>query len=191
MSGFLLTVFTSQRKKNEKRKKCLFATLLRINMPILLYTPFRIHGALEKSKVESHILDPSNVIKFLLTSQTENSRCSIAKLPIQLSESNIQNISSLRGVLEYCQEKLEGENLEGLPLLLTADSMLRVFALENPVFCSSFSDLFPDKAFKFVHSEFVSFLLRFGLPDGVIHHLTVESLVAEFMPDVFQRQVCL
>lgn len=45
--------------------------------------------------------------------------------------------------------------LEGLPLLLTADGLLRKFDSNKPVYRSAFSDLFADRADLFVHPEFV------------------------------------
>jgi sacsin len=181
------------KEKDENRQQ-LLTTLLRIRMPLLLYTPLKIRKALQTSKVECHLLAPENVVKFLLTSQEKSSRCNIGKLPIQLSNSNIQNESSLHRIIEYCKKALteSPQHLEGLPLLLTADKILRVFTSDSPVYCSSFSDLFPDKSFKFVHPDFVPKLSSFcGMEHDIIRSLTIESLADEFMPDVFSGKLAL
>jgi hypothetical protein len=180
--------------KEEEReiRLSLLAALLRIHMPVLLYTPLNIHKAMLESEVESRFLDPENVIKFLLTSQDESSRCNIGKLPVQLNSSNIQNKSNLRSILEYCEKTLKKfpEYIQGLPLLLTDDNMLRAFSSESPVYCSLFSKLFPDKAFTFVQIDFVSLLSTFcGLEPDVIRDLTIQSLATEFMPDVFNGKL--
>ena len=171
--------------KEEERgiQQSLLGALLRIRMPVLLYTPLKIHEALLESEVESRLLTPENVIEFLLTSQDESSRCNIGKLPVQLSSSNIQNMSNLQSILEYCETALKKapQNLEGLPLLLTDDNMLRAFTSESPVYCSLFSDLFPDKASKFVHLNFVSLLTTFyKLNADIIRDLTIRTFRAFF-----------
>ena len=182
----------SKGKKDNRQQ--LLTTLLRIRMPLLLYTPLKIYNSLVTSKVECQLLAPENVIQFLLTSQEKSSRCNVGKLPIQLSISNIQNELSLQRIIEYCKKALKKtpQHLEGLPLLLTADSMLRVFTPESPVYCSSFSDLFPDKLSKFVHPNFVLQLLSFyTLEHDIIRDLTVELLAGEFMPDAFSGKLAL
>ena len=186
-------VYFTEKEKRE-RQNVLLAALLRIRMPILLYTPLRIRDALVKSEVESHVLAPENVIQFLLTWQDESSRCSIGKLPIELSSSKIQNTLNLRSILEYCKETLKTSRqlLQGLPLLLTGDNMLRAFSSESPVYCTLFSKLFPDKCFKFVHLDFVQLLSAFcEVEPGVMHDLTIKSMAIEFMPDVFEGKLPL
>ena len=186
-------VYFTEEEKREKQK-VLLGALLRIRMPVLLYTPLKIHDALVKSEVESHVLAPENVIQFLLTWQEESFRCNIGKLPIHLRSSNIQNIRHLRSILEYCAEVLRKspEHLQGLPLLLTDDNLLRAFSSESPVYCSSFSKLFPDKCFMFVHLDFVPLLSTFcGLESDIICDLTISSLATEFMPDVFAGKLPL
>ena len=181
-------------KEEQERQNELLAALLRIRMPVLLYTPVRIRDALEKSEVESHVLSPGNVIQFLLTWQDESTRCNIGNLPIQISSSNIQNKPNLKSILEYCNDNLKKspESLQGLPLLLTGDNMLRAFSSESSVYCTTFSKLFPDKCFKFVHLDFVKVLSAFcGVQPGVIRDLSIKSLAIEFMPDVFEGKLPL
>ena len=187
------TVYFTEEETRGKQSVLLNA-LLQIRMPILLYTPFKIHEALVNSKVESHLLAPENVIQFLLTWQEESSRCTIRDLPIQLSSSSIQNNINLQHILEYCKETLQksAQLLQKLPLLLTDDNILRVFTSESPVYCTSFSKLFPDKSFKFVHLEFVELLSAFcGKEPAIIRDLTIQSLATEFMPDVFTEKLPL
>ena len=181
-------------KDEDQEDQVLLDALLQIRMPILLFTPLKIHNALAKSEIKSHVLAPENVIQFLLNWQEESSRCSIGKLPIDLSSSNIQSKLNLRSILEYSKKTLKTslECLQGLPLLLTDDNMLRAFTSESPVYCTSFSKLFPDKCFKFVHLEFVQLLSAFcGMGPGIICDLTLQPLATEFMPDVFEGKLPL
>ena len=85
--------------------------------------------------------------------------------------------------------------LEGLPLLLTADGLLRKFDSNKPVYSSAFSDLFAERADLFVHSEFfdelphVSRMINEGKPlPGVMVDFEVGSL-ALYMPDVFSTDL--
>jgi sacsin len=184
--------FTEEKEREELQQ--LLATLLRIRMPVLLYTPSKIHVALLKSDVESHLLAPQNVVEFLLTSQDETCRCDIGKLPVPLNSSSIQNKSNLQSILIYCEAVLKEfpQNLEGLPLLLTDDNTLRVFTAKKPVYCSSFSKLFPTKSFKFVHSYFVEQLSTFcEVEPDIIRGLSIPALDSELMPDIFRGKLAL
>ncbi len=70
--------------------------------------------------------------------------------------------------------------------------MLRAFTSESPVYCSLFSDLFPDKSFQFIHLDFVLLLSTFcELKPDIIRDLTIQSLATEFLPDVFSGRLVL
>ena len=189
--------FFIEESERDKRRE-LFAVLLRTYMPLLLYSSSIIHKALTKTDIPnvSSLLDPKIVINFLLTTQNKKSECKIGELPMDLNDTTIENKFDLEKVIDYCKNEKEFPGmLEGLPLLLTADGMLRIFDSENPVYRSTFSDLFPDKAHMFVDPKFVPvFSDVFAketkdkpLPQ-VMLNLTVSSL-AYFMPDVFQGRM--
>ena len=172
----------------------LFPVLLRVHMPLLVYSPVRIHHAFNEAEIHSNLLNSKSVIDFLRTSQCDNSKCKIGKLPADLKETAIRSRSDLRQLIAYCRkEKQFFAQLEGLPLLLTADGLLRSFDSSSPVYRSVFSDLFPARAHRFVHPEFVKELTDVSekvdedqpLPQAMLD-LTVSSL-ASFMADVFPK----
>lgn len=178
--------------KERETQRFLVATLLQIRMPVLQFTPLRICEAFEKSGIETNILSPETTIYFLRNSQDNNSRCDIGKLPLPLVKSKLENTEKLESILMYCMtaENIFLSNPVGLPLLLTQDEMLRVFQTNCNIYCSAYSDLFPDKSSKFVYDKFVSILSKLT-PSKFMHDLTIPSLAEEFMPDMFMGKLSL
>ena len=130
--------------------------LLRIGLPVLNYTPPYIYRGFQQVEVSSRLLCPTSVIDFLRQLESE---CKISyggQLPSKLEDTSISTIEDLKELISYCRKD---ENfvslLEGLPLLLTADGLLRCFDSSNPVFHSKFSDLVPHKSHLFIHPNFV------------------------------------
>ncbi|XP_060112712.1 sacsin-like [Heteronotia binoei] len=67
-------------------------------------------------------------------------------LPHPLNQTPVKNSSGASALLNFCLNGLCSENircLEGLPLLVTQDDMLRHFSQKDPVYQSSASVLFP------------------------------------------------
>ena len=177
-----------QLKLDEDR---LFKLLLRVNLPLLLYSPTVVYFHFLSAEVTCNSLTPLNVIRFMRSFSDSNSNCQVGNLPINLMKSNIRDIAELKVLIQYCQmEEQFPECLEGLPILLTADGQLRVFDSSKPVYRSKFSDLFPQDGNLFVHPDLV-----YSLPDidklpenRVMQQFTVNSLNQHF-PRVFPEHM--
>ncbi|XP_028408299.1 LOW QUALITY PROTEIN: sacsin-like [Dendronephthya gigantea] len=173
-----------QLKLDEDR---LFKLLLRVNLPLLLYSPTMLYYRFSSAEVTCNTLTPLTVINFMRSFSDANSNCHVGNLPINLMKSNIREIAALKVLIQYCQrEEKFPDFLEGLPILLTADGQLRVFDSGKPVYRSTFSDLFPEDENLFVHPDLV-----YSVPDvdklpenRVMQLLTVNALNQHF-PRVF------
>ena len=173
-----------QTKLDEKR---LYKLLLRMHLPLLLYSPTMVYYCFQQAEITCNVLAPMNVINFIRTFSVPNSNCRVGNLPIHLKKTNIRELSDLEVLIDYCKMEEQFANvLEGLPLLLTADGLLRVFDARNPVYRSKFSDLLPGEANLFVHPNLVYKLPEINnLPERrVMQSFTVHALNQHF-PAIF------
>nr|XP_016851547.1 PREDICTED: sacsin-like [Anolis carolinensis] len=107
-------------------------------VPAFVYLQ-RIHDEFLKAKADVLTLDPPSLCHFLKNLPD-------LSLPCPLKETPIKTTSNCLALLEFCLSKLLPEDIscvEGLPLLVTKDGMLRCFSREAPVYQSRISDLFP------------------------------------------------
>ena len=168
--------------------------LLRIGLPLLLYSPLKVYNGFQEARGCGSLLSPKGVLEFLRTFRSKKTVCEIGQLPSKLEDTKIGSIEELDKLINYCKEEETFNSLlEGLPLLLTADCHLRVFDHNNVVYLSKYSDLFPDQAHLFVHPRFA---YKYKLPKiienveqkdsipRVMCPFTLEAL-AQFIPDVF------
>ncbi len=173
-----------QTKLDEKR---LYKLLLRMHLPLLLYSPTMVYYCFQQAEITCNVLAPMNVINFIRTFSVPNSNCRVGNLPVHLKKTNIRELSDLEVLIDYCKMEEQFANvLEGLPLLLTADGLLRVFDARNPVYRSKFSDLLPEEANLFVHPNLVYKLPEINnLPERrVMQSFTVHALNQHF-PAIF------
>ena len=127
---------------------------LDIHLPVARYSPKSVQEGFEKADASLRVVSPESIVSALA-----NSECRIGELPCNIEDTTIGNESKLRELILYCKH-IENfrDRLAGLPLLLTADNMLRVFSPDEKAYCSEFCDLFPKRASKFVHPEIVLYL---------------------------------
>ncbi|XP_028392629.1 sacsin-like [Dendronephthya gigantea] len=128
--------------------------LLALGFCLLSHTPNKIHENF-KAVGRSQDVSPDHVRVFLSHQKPFKD-----SLPRKVNDTPLQDASSIYELTKYCA-KAENffENLEGLPLLLTQDGILRSFDHENIVFCSRFSQLLPSRPdiflFHFIRSLYV------------------------------------
>ena len=119
--------------------------LQEFGLQIIVASP-EIMTTLQKCEIAVTFLSPVSVCQFLKTAPPENYFGTKGKDGIHLEESSFKNESTLRMLTQYCQKDEDFKwKLEGMPLLLTADGMLRTFDADNPVYYSSYLDLLPNE----------------------------------------------
>ncbi|XP_063069594.1 sacsin [Engraulis encrasicolus] len=100
-------------------------------------------------------LCPHNVREFLKEKSVNDVQKTVAGLPLPLDKTLVKNKGQFSLLLEFCMRDIEKENmqcLDGLPLLLTQDEMLRVFDKESPKHVSRHWKIFQEHKAEFVHS---------------------------------------
>ncbi len=165
--------------------------LVRTGLPVLLHAPHRIHRSFRSAGVTLHEVSPKNIIDFLREFESKKSACTIENLPKKLETTTVKTVAELSALIEYCcKDEDFGEHLEGLPLLLTQDSYLKVFDPCQPVFHSEFGDLFPTQSHLFVHSQIVHRIPRnvTKSKENIVVEFTVEDL-AGLLPHMFTDTV--
>ena len=107
--------------------------------------------AFKKSDVNTTCVSPSSVLDFF---KTYSSQDSLGTVGIDISETPFENVESLALLLRYCKRDFHFlERLDGLPLLLTQDNILRTFDVYNPKFLSRYHDILPNAKDMFVHEH--------------------------------------
>ena len=177
--------------ERSSKQEPLWKVLLQIRLPLLVNSPTKICDGFKEAEVTSCLVSAERVINVLRTFHESTSKCEIGDLPSKLEHTMVRGIAELKELIAYCKTEEDFVSLLiGLPLLLTADGKLRVFNTDNPVYCSDFSDLFPNRTHLFVHPKLVNDLsdtIMNGKDEStpqILRHLTVSSL-ASFIPDVF------
>ena len=206
----VLFVNKSKNPKDPDVTDAIMKIFLDIYLPVAAHSPLSVQQGFENAGIVIRVVSPETVLLALRTFDSANAaECKIGSLPCKIEDTTIDKGSNLRKLINYCKQ---GENfrkyLTGLPLLLTADGILRVFSEEEKAYCSRFSDLFPKRAHAFVHPEIVASLSGILYNDkpartsdqkvegstsdesntetfpSVLLHLT-SDVVATFMSDVF------
>ena len=121
-------------------------TLLEIGFCLLSHTPTAVHECFKAAKHYQDV-SPEQVREFL----HHHSKIK-ESLPKKVEETVLQKSNNVSELTKYCAkaEDFLGD-LEGLPLLLTQDGILRCFCQDFIVFCSKFNQLLPSRPDLFLH----------------------------------------
>ena len=122
--------------------------LLAVGFPLVSLPSFVCDSFLSAG-VKVTYVTPASVIDFFASS-----RCRMAdSLPVNISESKLVSETNLKMVLSFCLQDSDdaAQRLDGLPLLLCHDNLLRSFSVADPVYRTDHSDLLPGLRHKFLH----------------------------------------
>ncbi|XP_071510274.1 sacsin-like [Diadema antillarum] len=172
------------RPPSPKKHEILKKLLQQIGFPVIespVWVVRRVMQPSQKRKERKTPLavlqvTPSTVVNFL----RGKNRLS-TQLPIPISRSKLQNKDNLTLLLAYCMEQ-DKLALDGLPLLLTQDGMLRVFSPSARVFKSEHAELFPKNSPNFLHKEFLHRIP--AKQDSVLRDLDITA-IAKMMSENF------
>ncbi|EPY87075.1 sacsin [Camelus ferus] len=102
---------------------------------------------------------PADVRSFLMTFSSPDTNCHIGKLPCRLQQTNLKLFHSLKLLVDYCFKDAE-ENaieVEGLPLLITLDSVLQTFDAKRPKFLTTYHELIPSRKDLFMNTLYLKY----------------------------------
>ncbi len=163
--------------------------LLDCGFKLLEATPVVVEN-FQKAGVDIDFMSPDGVLLFFKSYSSEKSICELGSLPAKVEETPFRDARTVRIALEYCKTNAAFlENLDGLPLLLTRDGVLRVFDAENPVFVTKHDDLIPQRTDLFVHRSLKETVFKEVNVDSadVFRQFTIEAL-AEILHHRFEAE---
>ncbi|CAG2253117.1 unnamed protein product [Mytilus edulis] len=71
-----------------------------------------------------------------------------------VNETVFQNIVNVKKCIKYCQgSDTFNDELEDLPLCVTADGILRAFKHERPIYWSRYNSMVPESNHRFIHND--------------------------------------
>ncbi|MEE6483233.1 hypothetical protein FKM82_013475 [Ascaphus truei] len=136
---------------------------------------YSIYAEFKRAEVKVLKLSPETLRNFLRHVQLHPQGYA---LPIPVGESLLRTESNCKLLLESC---LQGPNtekvidLEGVPLLVTEDGMLRHFSLDEPRYYTHFYELFQAYSDKFAKLKVVSILFHVLVKSGFLQTLPIQK----------------
>ncbi|XP_045444568.1 sacsin isoform X3 [Pipistrellus kuhlii] len=102
---------------------------------------------------------PADVRSFLMTFSSPDTNCHIGKLPCRLQQTNLKLFHSLKLLVDYCFKDAEENEMEveGLPLLITLDSVLQTFDAKRPKFLTTYHELIPSRKDLFMNTLYLKY----------------------------------
>jgi len=122
--------------------------LLAVGFPLVSLPSF-VCDSFHSAGVDVSNVSPTSVVDFFASC-----RCHVAdSLPVNISDSRLLSDAVLRLILTFCLQDVHcaSERLDGLPLLLCQDNLLRSFSVTEPVYRTVHFDLLPGLTHKFLH----------------------------------------
>ena len=136
-----------------KQKNTFEKTLLETGFN-LVASSMAVFDSFREAGVEVCCVSPSAVINFYKSFSDVVPLCNIGAIPCLVKKTPFKGQEGVIRVLKYCKDD-EGfmENLSGLPLLLTEDSLLSAFNEGDPRCLSRYQDILPHSPSLFVHAR--------------------------------------
>ncbi|XP_077871817.1 sacsin isoform X4 [Ictidomys tridecemlineatus] len=102
---------------------------------------------------------PADVRSFLMTFSSPDTNCHIGKLPCRLQQTNLKLFHSLKLLVDYCFKDAEENEIEveGLPLLITLDSVLQTFDAKRAKFLTTYHELIPSRKDLFMNTLYLKY----------------------------------
>ncbi|XP_056124422.1 sacsin-like isoform X2 [Rhinichthys klamathensis goyatoka] len=131
----------------------------------------------------------STVINFLKQRSLNDPSQTTGGLPLPINQTLIKNKTRCSKLLSFCLTNADEKNvhdLNGLPLLLTEDRMLRVFDSKSPKLISQFSSLFQGHQEMFADSEINRPHVQILCDGTFIQDLTIDIAAMYLKPEFDQ-----
>ncbi|XP_038058754.1 sacsin-like [Patiria miniata] len=137
--------------RDDTAREIIRSFLLRVNFN-LLASSRDVCLAFQACGVEAKFVNPQSVVKHLSSGSHQVTHV----LPALLGKTKFKNIQTLRTVFEYCLEGIKNPaELNGLPMRVTNDGMLRKFSTCDASYVTSHSRVLPCLKGIFLHNQLV------------------------------------
>ncbi|XP_053312398.1 sacsin [Spea bombifrons] len=135
--------------------------LLEIGFNLVYYSEetANLYHCLVDAGIPVSYATPSDVRNFLMTFSSPDSNCHIGKLPCRLQQTNLKLFHSLKLLVDYCLKDAEESEIqiEGLPLLITLDSVLQTFDSKHAKFLTTYHELIPSRKDLFMNTLYLKY----------------------------------
>ncbi|KAF7709114.1 sacsin-like [Silurus meridionalis] len=152
--------------------------------------------------VEVAVVSPSSVISYLKQKRMNDPSHTADDLPLRINLTLIKDSKSCSRLLDFClsNDELSGSvtrdvykesssvELNGLPLLLTQDQMLRKFSSHSPKLISKFAYIFQEHKSEFADDQVNYWHKSILLKGKYLEKLTI-PVAASFIKPVLQKQL--
>ncbi|XP_038062187.1 sacsin-like [Patiria miniata] len=180
--------------RDDTAQELIRSFLLRVNFNLLASSP-DVCLAFQACGVEAKFVNPKSVVQHLSSGSHQVAQA----LPAPLETTEFKNIKTLRTVFEYCLEGIRNPaELNGLPIRLTSDGMLREFSTCDGSYVTDHSRLLPCLKDIFLHSGLVSSCIAWferkgnsmaAYSSGVFKQFTITELakyLGKYLPEKWQ-----
>ncbi|XP_067299191.1 sacsin-like [Pseudorasbora parva] len=158
----------------------------------LVPASFKMHEIKDNFKsagVNVTEVSDSTVMNFLKQRSLNDPSQTSSGLPLPINQTLIKNEKRCSKLLSFCltnENEKNADDLNGLPLLLTEDQMLRVFDSESPKLISRFSSLFQGHREMFADSEVNKNHVKILREGKFIKDLTIDIAASYLKPELAQ-----
>lgn len=167
------------RKTKDNRNQTLVHIFKELGIK-LLDVPKQVLRSIKEAKLEACEMNPDFLMSFLKSHNTPGiDKCKLGGVNCIIEETTFKTISHLEICISYCKHsKTFGQQLDGLPLCLTEDGILRTFKRESPVFCTKHGRVLAESANVFLHTDLIEL---FSIAHEGLTEFDLKSF-AEFLP---------
>ncbi|XP_048259571.1 sacsin-like [Haliotis rufescens] len=143
-----------------------------IDMPLSIYHQF------QEADLEVSCISSDSVIEFLKSFTNSNEdRCQLASLPLDIKSTPLKDTHALTVLTKYCKESSTFlDSLDGLPLLLTQDSILRCFTSQLPIIVTVFTELIKGSPGMAMHRSMEQLYSGFTDKSDTLRKLDIQTL---------------
>ena len=147
-----------------------------------------LYHCLVDANIPVSYVTPADVRAFLMTFSSPDTNCHIGKLPCRLQQTNLKLFHSLKLLVDYCFKDTEESEfeVEGLPLLITLDSVLQTFDAKRPKFLTTYHELIPSRKDLFMNTLYLKYS-NILLNCKVAKVFDISSF-ADLLPSVLPRE---
>ncbi|XP_061183640.1 sacsin-like [Saccostrea echinata] len=155
--------------------------------------PKWIFDSIKQIGLDVNIFSPISVISFLKKQKDHEAyKFNLLRTDVPVEQTGFKDCETVCSVLNFCvgSYSLPNENLENVPLLLTADGFIRVFSTDRKVLLTSFPNLFPMSASLIAHEKELHILRNCNsIFLDFIEELRIENF-SEHLSENFGKEMC-
>ncbi|XP_072541474.1 sacsin [Salminus brasiliensis] len=161
-----------------------------MNLVPYLWKTEKLRNSFENAGVRVAEVSPSSVVSYLKKKTLNDPSQTTEDLPLPISQTLVKNKQSCSKLLDFClfKEKDSSIDLNGLPLLLTHDQILRKFNSDSPRLISRFSKIFLGHESEFANFHVNSPHLKILQEGKYINKITI-PVASEFLKPVLQQKL--